>query len=156
MSHASSSGVPRLTITKLRSEAAGCKACDLTQTVFGEGKQTSTVMLIGEQPGDSEDLAASGPYTRTRHHLPRLDRSEESQRTLQVVEHSQVLLPAALSFLISQNRARTLPSPHECFFVRSARSPLPRAKTSTGQRFFSHVIAEGAGTKWPPQYRVTN
>ena len=51
----------RQTLKKLREEAAGCKACDLwrtgTQTVFGEGKQTATVMFIGEQPGDKEDLS---------------------------------------------------------------------------------------------------
>ncbi len=50
----------RPTINKLRIAAAGCQACDLwksgTQTVFGEGKQTSTVMFIGEQPGNNEDL----------------------------------------------------------------------------------------------------
>lgn len=50
----------RPTINKLRIVAAGCQACHLwktaTQTVFGEGKQTSTVMFIGEQPGNSEDL----------------------------------------------------------------------------------------------------
>jgi len=53
--------VSRQTINQLRLEAADCKRCDLwktgTQTVFGEGKQTSTVMLVGEQPGDKEDLA---------------------------------------------------------------------------------------------------
>ena len=52
---------PRPTIKKLQDAAADCKACDLwktgTQTVFGEGKQTSTVLFIGEQPGDREDLA---------------------------------------------------------------------------------------------------
>jgi uracil-DNA glycosylase family protein len=52
---------PRPSIPKLRSAAAECKACDLwktgTQTVFGEGKQSSTVMFIGEQPGDKEDLS---------------------------------------------------------------------------------------------------
>lgn len=52
---------PRPTIKKLQAAAAGCQACDLwksaTQTVFGEGEQTSTVMFIGEQPGDKEDLA---------------------------------------------------------------------------------------------------
>jgi len=51
----------RRTIRGLREDAADCKACDLwktgTQTVFGEGKQTSTVMFIGEQPGDKEDLS---------------------------------------------------------------------------------------------------
>src|SRR5919199_4902569 len=51
----------RPTVKKLQIAAAGCQACDLwktgTQTVFGEGEQTSTVMFIGEQPGDKEDLA---------------------------------------------------------------------------------------------------
>src|SRR6185312_8418266 len=45
----------------LREEAAGCRACHLyknaTQTVYGEGPQDSQVMLVGEQPGDKEDLA---------------------------------------------------------------------------------------------------
>ena len=39
----------------------GCKACDLykrgTQTVFGEGPARTDVMMVGEQPGDAEDLA---------------------------------------------------------------------------------------------------
>ena len=51
---------PRPTINKLRDAAAGCRACHLwklgTQTVFGEGRQSSTVMFIGEQPGNSEDI----------------------------------------------------------------------------------------------------
>jgi uracil-DNA glycosylase len=41
--------------------ATGCKACDLykrgTQTVFGEGPKNARLMLVGEQPGDAEDLA---------------------------------------------------------------------------------------------------
>jgi DNA polymerase len=45
----------------LREEAADCRACplwkDATQTVFGEGPQQAQVMLVGEQPGDKEDLA---------------------------------------------------------------------------------------------------
>jgi uracil-DNA glycosylase len=45
----------------LRSEAAGCEACDLyklgTQTVFGEGPENADLMLMGEQPGDQEDKA---------------------------------------------------------------------------------------------------
>jgi uracil-DNA glycosylase family protein len=44
----------------LRSRAAGCTACALfkaaTQTVFGEGPAPARLMLIGEQPGDREDL----------------------------------------------------------------------------------------------------
>ncbi|MBR1226205.1 MULTISPECIES: UdgX family uracil-DNA binding protein [unclassified Bradyrhizobium] len=48
-------------IEMLREEAADCRACplwkDATQTVFGEGPQNAQVMLVGEQPGDKEDLA---------------------------------------------------------------------------------------------------
>jgi DNA polymerase len=48
-------------IEALREEAASCRAChlwkDATQTVFGEGPQHAEIMLVGEQPGDKEDLA---------------------------------------------------------------------------------------------------
>ncbi len=52
---------PRPTIVSLRAAAAACKACDLwkrgTQTVFGEGARRAAAMLIGEQPGNEEDLS---------------------------------------------------------------------------------------------------
>jgi len=45
----------------LKEEAAACTRCHLykhaTQTVFGEGSVSSTMMFVGEQPGDNEDLA---------------------------------------------------------------------------------------------------
>ena len=45
----------------LRKAALACKACPLwepaTQTVFGEGPAKARIMLVGEQPGDMEDLA---------------------------------------------------------------------------------------------------
>jgi uracil-DNA glycosylase len=51
----------RPTVGKVRAAAADCRACDLykrgTQTVFGEGPGKATIMLVGEQPGDAEDLA---------------------------------------------------------------------------------------------------
>lgn len=51
----------RSAIGELRDEAAGCRACPLwgpaTQTVFGEGPQDARVVVVGEQPGDKEDLA---------------------------------------------------------------------------------------------------
>jgi DNA polymerase len=55
----------------LSSAADSCRGCDLfrdaTQTVFGEGRRASGVMLIGEQPGDQEDRAGQpfvGPAGR--------------------------------------------------------------------------------------------
>ena len=48
-------------LAALRAEAAHCRACplwkDATQTVFGEGPEHASLMLVGEQPGDKEDLA---------------------------------------------------------------------------------------------------
>jgi uracil-DNA glycosylase len=52
---------PSPSLKILREEAAHCRACPLwknaTQTVFGEGPQHAQVVLVGEQPGDKEDLA---------------------------------------------------------------------------------------------------
>ena len=49
------------TITGLRAAAEACTACPLyrsaTQTVFGEGPEGALLMLVGEQPGDAEDIA---------------------------------------------------------------------------------------------------
>jgi uracil-DNA glycosylase family protein len=58
----SASRVPaKTTLPKLRETAAGCRACDLwkrgTQTVFGEGAPGARLLLVGEQPGNDEDLA---------------------------------------------------------------------------------------------------
>src|SRR5438093_11365523 len=59
------------TLGSLREAAADCRACDLwergTQTVFGTGRRRAKVMLIGEQPGNEEDLTGKpfvGPAGR--------------------------------------------------------------------------------------------
>ena len=48
------------TITALRSAAATCEGCHLhenaTQTVFGSGPASARLVLVGEQPGDKEDI----------------------------------------------------------------------------------------------------
>jgi DNA polymerase len=60
--HSAAELIPdRPTLKTTRAAAGSCKACDLwrrgTQTVFGEGKPDAPIMLVGEQPGDQEDLA---------------------------------------------------------------------------------------------------
>jgi DNA polymerase len=49
------------TLADARREAAHCRACHLykyaTQTVFGEGAAHAEIMLVGEEPGDKEDIA---------------------------------------------------------------------------------------------------
>jgi uracil-DNA glycosylase family protein len=55
----------------LRAAAATCRGCDLyqntTQTVFGAGSASARVVMVGEQPGDREDVAGApfvGPAGR--------------------------------------------------------------------------------------------
>jgi DNA polymerase len=51
---------PRLSLTSLRKSIQECRACDLwedaTQAVMGEGPRHAELMLVGETPGDHEDL----------------------------------------------------------------------------------------------------
>jgi uracil-DNA glycosylase family protein len=54
---------PNTTIAALAEEAAHCTRCHLyehaTQTVFGAGPSNARIMMVGEQPGDQEDLAGA-------------------------------------------------------------------------------------------------
>ncbi|HTL06012.1 MAG TPA: UdgX family uracil-DNA binding protein [Gemmatimonadales bacterium] len=61
----------RLSLPALRAAAASCHGCplykDTTQTVFGAGRRSARLMLVGEQPGDAEDKAGKpfvGPAGR--------------------------------------------------------------------------------------------
>lgn len=60
-----------ITLGSMAQASHGCQGCDLyrigTQTVFGEGLPTASLMFVGEQPGDEEDLAGKpfiGPAGR--------------------------------------------------------------------------------------------
>jgi uracil-DNA glycosylase family protein len=64
----------RLSLPKLEKAVDGCRGCDLykhaTQGVFGEGPRSAKVLMIGEQPGDQEDLVGKpfvGPAGRVLH-----------------------------------------------------------------------------------------
>jgi DNA polymerase len=50
-------------LSEVRQAASKCTACHLykraTQTVFGEGPKSAPIMLVGEQPGDYEDVAGT-------------------------------------------------------------------------------------------------
>ena len=52
--------MPSRSLARVRSAARNCRNCDLwkhaTQTVFGEGPEHAPLMLVGEQPGNEEDL----------------------------------------------------------------------------------------------------
>ena len=58
---ASNEAPPGGSLADLRAQASACQRCPLwapaTQTVFGEGPADAVLMLVGEQPGDQEDIA---------------------------------------------------------------------------------------------------
>lgn len=72
------SGEPTGTLQQAKDIAEGCTRCDLyrdaTHLVFGEGPERADVVLVGEQPGDKEDIAAH-PFVGPAGQL--LDRSLE-------------------------------------------------------------------------------
>ena len=85
----------RRTLRTLKSAARGCRACDLwrhaTQTVFGEGAAAAEVMLVGEQPGNDEDLSGHpfvGPAGRVLEHaLEQAGIARERIYVTNVVKH---------------------------------------------------------------------
>jgi uracil-DNA glycosylase len=85
----------RPTLPKLREAAARCTACPLhenaTQTVFGEGLKRARLMLIGEQPGDREDIEGHpfvGPAGRILDQaLERADIDRADAYVTNVVKH---------------------------------------------------------------------
>ncbi|HEV8229917.1 MAG TPA: UdgX family uracil-DNA binding protein [Candidatus Limnocylindria bacterium] len=65
MAERDENGYPRIenpnSLRSVGEAAKDCRGCDLwaraTQTVFGEGPRSASVVMVGEQPGDKEDLA---------------------------------------------------------------------------------------------------
>ena len=61
-----------ITLVALRRQPARCRECPLgalaTQTVWGEGAERARLMIVGEQPGDREDLAGR-PFVGPAGHL---------------------------------------------------------------------------------------
>lgn len=59
-------------LAALRNAAAGCRGCELwgsaTQTVFGQGPGGAALMLVGEQPGDREDISGE-PFVGPAGHV---------------------------------------------------------------------------------------
>ena len=93
----------RLSLKALRESAAGCRGCHLwrpaTQTVFGDGKKSSRLMLVGEQPGDREDLTGRpfvGPASRE------LDRGLEAAG----IERAEAYLTNVVKHFSFQERGR--------------------------------------------------
>lgn len=94
---------PERALELLAAEARGCTRCPLyknaTQTVFGEGPADAALMLVGEQPGDQEDLAGRpfvGPAGKV------LDRALETAG----IERSTVYITNAVKHFKNEPRGK--------------------------------------------------
>lgn len=153
----------------LREEAMGCTRCHLykhaTQTVFGEGPVTAKLMLVGEQPGDQEDLAGR-PFVGPAGQL--LDRAlteagvdREATYITNAVKHfkfeqrgkrrvhSKPQTPEieACKWWIEQERMLIRPAVTVALGATAARSMLGKVVTISGSRARAHVLEDG-GEGW--------
>jgi len=94
---------PNTTISRLRGEAADCRRCHLykhaTQTVFGEGPSHAEIVMVGEQPGDQEDIQGK-PFVGPAGKL--LDRAMEEAG----VNRSQVYVTNAVKHFKFEPRGK--------------------------------------------------
>ena len=94
---------PERALKELAKEASACTRCPLyknaTQTVFGEGPADAALMLVGEQPGDQEDITGRpfvGPAGKV------LDRALESAG----IERSAVYITNAVKHFKNEPRGK--------------------------------------------------
>lgn len=126
-------------LSEIASEAAHCTRCPLyrqaSRTVFGEGPATATLMMVGEQPGDKEDLAGR-PFVGPAGMV--LDRA-----LLEIgVERRSIYLTNAVKHFKSEarGRGRLHKSPNRSE-IKACRWWLDREIAATAPHF---VVALGA------------
>ena len=153
----------------LREEALGCQRCPLwkpaTQTVFGEGPVDATLMFVGEQPGDQEDLAGHpfvGPAgqlfnealaaagierrgTYVTNAVKHFKFEARGKRRIHAKPNTQEI--DACRWWVEQERDLVRPKVTVALGATAARSLLGRAVTISGTRGQAHAL-EGGGEAW--------
>src|SRR5689334_9061696 len=140
-------------LDQLRKEARRCRACPLwenaTQTVFGEGDSHAAVMLVGEQPGDAEDIAGR-PFVGPAGQL--LDRALAAAG----VERSSVYITNAVKHfkwqLRGKRRRHKTPAQRE---IEACRQWVDREITALKPRVIVCMGATAARALLGPDFRVS-
>ncbi|MGZ6299742.1 MAG: UdgX family uracil-DNA binding protein [Candidatus Limnocylindria bacterium] len=137
----------------LREAAASCQACDLwreaTQTVFGSGAEHARVMLVGEQPGDQEDLAGE-PFVGPAGHL--LDRALEQAG---IDRRKAYLTNAVKHFRWVRRGKRRLHEKPNAHQVSACRPWLEAEVAAVRPRLIVLLGATAAQSVMGPAFRVT-
>ena len=143
----------RASLRSLRAAARGCRACPLwkrgTQTVFGAGPSGSRIVLVGEQPGDREDLLGRpfvGPAGRVL----------EEALAAAGLERRKVYLTNAVKHFKwrprGKRRLHEKPSPNE---VRACRPWLQAELAAIAPEVVVCLGATAARSLLGPAFRVT-
>jgi DNA polymerase len=143
----------KLTLPALRAAACRCKGCDLhahaTQAVFGEGPTNARVMLVGEQPGDHEDVSGK-PFVGPAGSV--LDRALEAAS----LERSSVYVTNAVKHFSFEPRGKARlhkkPKPGE---VRACRPWLDAELAVIQPEVLVLLGATAAQCVFGPSFRVT-
>jgi uracil-DNA glycosylase family protein len=160
----------KLSMTALRDAVQGCRGCPLyanaTQAVFGEGTLKAEVMLIGEQPGDQEDLAGR-PFVGPAGQL--LDRAladagvdRKTAYVTNAVKHFKFERRGkrrihskpdageigACRWWLDQERLLIRPPVTVALGASAARSIFGKAVTIGSMRGRAHPLADGGGEAW--------
>src|SRR3981189_29330 len=140
-------------VTELREAAAGCRACDLwekaTQTVFGEGAASARMMLVGEQPGDREDLEGK-PFVEPAGRI--LDESLHAAG----IDRSRVYVTNAVKhFRFTQRGKRRLHEKPNAHQIRACRPWLESEISVVKPRIVVLLGATAAQSVMGPGFRVS-
>ena len=154
---------------ELFAEARACARCELykcgTQTVFGEGPLDATILFVGEQPGDQEDLAGrpfvgpAGQLFNAALEQAGIDRSQtyvtNAVKHFKFVQRGKKRLHnkpdageiTACRWWQEQERALIKPPVTVALGATAARSLFGKVVTITAMRGVAHELPEG-GECW--------
>jgi uracil-DNA glycosylase family protein len=143
----------RKTIPALHEAVQECRGCELfrcaTQAVFGEGPQTASVVLIGEQPGDEEDRAGR-PFVGPAGRL--LDRALDDAG----IDRSAVYVTNAVKhFKFEERGKRRIHKKPSVSEVRACRPWLEAEFEALRPEIIVCLGATAALAVFGPEYRLT-
>jgi DNA polymerase len=143
----------KLDLPVLRAAAARCKGCDLyrhaSQVVFGQGPQTTSVMFVGEQPGDKEDRAGE-PFVGPAGQM--LDRGLQEAG----IDRSEVYVTNAVKhFKFEPRGTRRIHSKPNAREILACRPWLEAEIASVRPKLIVCLGATAAQSLMGPQFRIT-
>jgi uracil-DNA glycosylase len=143
----------QMTLEALEAAAERCRGCDLwenaTQTVFGEGAKRATLMLVGEQPGDREDVEGRpfvGPAGRVL---------DEGLEAAGIARSSVYLTNAVKHFRWTRRGKRRLHEKPNAQQVRACRPWLEAEIKAVRPHLLVLMGATAAQSVLGPAFRVT-